>query len=282
MISVRTGKASCRKLFLNFACPFMGLLVSAALAQAQVTPLPLAHSHNDYEHKRPLLDALDRGFCSIEADVWLVDGNLLVAHNKSGVRNDRTLQSLYLDPLRERVEKNGGRVYAGGPPVTLLIDFKSEAADTYRALVAAIKPYEKMLTVFHPDRIETNAVTIILSGNSPRDLLKAEPVRRASYDGRLNELDSAVPPTLMPLVSDTWAKYFKWRGKGPLSAEEREKLKKYVEKTHQQGKRIRFWAIPDGPDCWSELLAAGVDVIGTDHLDELRDFFAARAQSSAK
>ena len=43
----------------------------------QSEPLPPAHAHNDYEHRRPLQDALDRGFNSVEADVWLVDGELL-------------------------------------------------------------------------------------------------------------------------------------------------------------------------------------------------------------
>ena len=37
-------------------------------------PLAQAHAHNDYEHTRPLHDALDHSFTSVEADVWLVDG----------------------------------------------------------------------------------------------------------------------------------------------------------------------------------------------------------------
>ena len=45
---------------------------------AQPTPLIHAHAHDDYEHTRPLLDALDHGFCSVEADIYLVDGKLLV------------------------------------------------------------------------------------------------------------------------------------------------------------------------------------------------------------
>lgn len=58
------------------------LLVLHALAQsavAQPAPLERAHAHNDYEHARPLFDALERGFNSVEADVHLVDGRLLVA-----------------------------------------------------------------------------------------------------------------------------------------------------------------------------------------------------------
>lgn len=33
-----------------------------------VIPLARAHAHNDYVHTRPLLDALEHGFTSIEAD----------------------------------------------------------------------------------------------------------------------------------------------------------------------------------------------------------------------
>ena len=42
-----------------------------------VAPLARAHAHNDYLHERPLLDALDHGFTSVEADIFLVDGKLL-------------------------------------------------------------------------------------------------------------------------------------------------------------------------------------------------------------
>lgn len=55
-------------------------------------PLVHAHAHDDYEHKRPLFDALDRGFCSVEADVHLVDGQLLVAHIR--VQFDRYAERL--------------------------------------------------------------------------------------------------------------------------------------------------------------------------------------------
>ena len=57
------------------------LLAGAPAAGAAPTPevelgapLAQAHAHNDYEHDRPLLDALEHGFTSVEADVWLVDG----------------------------------------------------------------------------------------------------------------------------------------------------------------------------------------------------------------
>src|SRR5258705_8249661 len=70
-----------------------------------VKPLPQAHAHNDYEHARPLFDALDQGFCSVEADIFLVEGGLLVAHNPQKVKPEPTLQAPFLHPLPQTVKR---------------------------------------------------------------------------------------------------------------------------------------------------------------------------------
>src|SRR2546423_3555138 len=109
---------------------------SAAASPETNSPPPLtrAHAHNDYEHTRPLLDALEHGFCSIEADIWLVDGKLLVAHHRDKVKPDRTLQALYLDPMRERVSRNGGGAYSSGPPARMAIAWRGERRATHTAV----------------------------------------------------------------------------------------------------------------------------------------------------
>src|SRR5262245_25702012 len=84
--------------------------VAVTFGQVKIQPLSRGHAHNDYAHERPLLDALEHGFCSVEADIYLVEGHLLVAHDRGQVQPGRTLQALYLDPLRDRVQKNGGKV----------------------------------------------------------------------------------------------------------------------------------------------------------------------------
>src|SRR5438552_16696309 len=124
-------------------------------------PLTRAHAHNDYEHPRPLFDGLDHGFCSIEADVWLVDDHLLVAHDREKVKATRTLQALYLNPLRERVRKNRGRVYPNGPEVILLVDVKSDAEKTYAALRQVMPEYADMVTVFRDGNVQTTAVKTV-------------------------------------------------------------------------------------------------------------------------
>ncbi len=246
-----------------------------ALTAADITPLPNAHAHNDYEHQRPLLDALDQGFCSVEADIHLVDGRLLVAHDRSGTRPDRDLDSLYLTPLHERVKKHGGRVHPGHPDFTLLIDFKTEAGPTYAAIKPLLAEHADMLTTFGPDGVRKNAVTVILSGNKPSEEMRPEATRLAAIDGRMKDLAGTEPATWMPLVSERWGALFKWRGSGPLPEDEAARLRELVQKAHAQGRRIRFWAIPDNPAGWAAVTQAGVDLVNTDHLAELRQFLLA-------
>lgn len=248
----------------------------------QAAPLRQAHAHNDYEHRRPLLDALDQGFTSVEADVWLVDGQLLVAHDRDQVVPGRTLERLYLSPLEARRQMNGGAVYPGWDGgFQLLVDVKSEAAATWDAVHEALARHPRLMTRFTADDTEPGAVTAVISGNRDRARMLAEPVRYAGYDGRLADLESGTPASFMPLVSDNWTRTFTWNGEGPMPTTEQQKLRLIVARAHEHGYRVRFWATPDQPGpartaVWRELLDAGVDHLNTDDLDGLRRFLASR------
>lgn len=239
---------------------------------AAVVPLPQAHAHNDYRHERPLLDALDHGFCSVEADIFLVDGRLLVGHDRSELREERTLQALYLDPLRQRIVDNEGRVFPDGPPMTLLIDIKSEAEATYAALRGVLVGYRDMLTTAANDQQSEGAVVIVISGNRAERVISSDGDRHAGIDGRLSDIGSDRPVHLMPLISDRWSSHFTWRGEGSMPAVERNRLEAIVEQVHREGRRIRFWATPDRLEMWQALHDAGVDLINTDDLEGLGNF----------
>ncbi|MFF1820651.1 glycerophosphodiester phosphodiesterase family protein [Kribbella sp. NPDC058245] len=246
-----------------------------------VRALPSAHAHNDYEHRRPLQDALDRGFNSVEADVWLIDGELRVAHDEKDAKPGRTLESLYLKPLADRVRANHGQVYQHGRDFQLLIDIKSDGPSTYAAVDTALRKYRGISTIFANGRVLKGAVTSVISGNRPLDVLKAQKIRYAGYDGRLSDLNSGMPASLMPLVSDNWTNNFTWQGVGPMPTAEQAKLREIVLTAHHAGYRVRFWATPDARGAardalWSELAAAGVDNLNTDDLHGLEDFLRNR------
>lgn len=264
--------------FTDFPDRAVGFLKSPVgnVSSGAIAPLLRAHAHNDYEHPRPLLDALEHGFCSIEADIWLVDGQLLVAHDRDQVKPERTLRALYLEPLRERMQRNGGRIYPDGPPVTLMIDLKSEATTTYELLRRTLADYREMLTEFSSSATTHRAVTVILSGNRPMVEVAKEVERWVALDGRLADLDTQTSPHLIPLISDNWKQYFTWRGAGTFPNQERIKLQQLVQQAHEQGRRIRFWGAPDNLAAWQELQAAGVDLINTDDLRGLGKFLSGR------
>ncbi|MGW1074163.1 phosphatidylinositol-specific phospholipase C/glycerophosphodiester phosphodiesterase family protein [Streptomyces sp. NPDC002537] len=245
-------------------------------------PLRHAHAHNDYEHPHPLSGALSHGFGSVEADIWLVGNELLVAHDASELDPTRTLESLYLDPLSNRVGAGHGRVFPGyGLSLQLLIDIKTPGAPTYRELSRHLRRYRSMLSVCDHGRVRRGAVTAVISGDrGARGPMEEERVRCAFYDGRLADLGSGVPASFAPLVSDNWTANFTWKGVGPMPERERARLAGIVSTAHSEHRQVRFWATPDQPGpardaLWRELLAAGVDYLNTDDLAGLEAFLRA-------
>jgi len=247
-----------------------GFLTSSTLTA--VEPLIPAHAHNDYEHTRPLLDALDQGFCNVEADIFLVEGKLLVAHNLKDVKPERTLQALYLNPLRERVQRNGGRVFTNGPEFTLMIDLKTAWTNTYPTLRAVLADYAELLTLFRDGTTRTNAVRVVISGNRALEMFAGETVRFAAYDGTFAELDSSKTADLIPWISANWAPNFTWRGQGEMPKTEQLRLQEIVTKAHAKGRRVRFWGAPDRMEFWKAMRDADVDLINTDDLAGLARF----------
>lgn len=245
-------------------------------------PLAQAHAHNDYEHDKPLFDALSHGFTSVEADVWLVDGELLVAHDRENVEKGKTLESLYLDPLDELVRKDGHSVYPGWDgSLQLLIDIKSDGESTYAAVEQELSEHPALMSRYSKGKVTTGPVTAVISGNRPLATMAAADKRYGFFDGRASDLASGMPSTLMPLVSNNWTKLFTWQGVGPMPEPERTKLHAYVAAAHGKGYRVRFWATPDQPGeardaMWSELYRAGVDHINTDDLAGLQKFLTGR------
>ena len=234
---------------------------------------PTAHAHNDYEHARPLWDALDHDFCSVEADVFLVKDALLVGHYFLGLRVERTLESLYLEPLRQRAEKLGGKIQPDSNHFDLWIDLKTDWQELYPALRKVFEKYDDLITHVEDGRTVEKAVRIILSGNRPSaEVLAQEKKRYVFLDGRVGDLDSELSSEMIPVISDNWKSLFTWNGTGEMPPEEREKLKTLVRKTHEKGCRIRFWNTPDKEILWKTQFDFGVDYLNTDKPQQMRDF----------
>jgi len=236
--------------------------------------IPFAHAHNDYEHERPLLDALDQGFVSFEADIHLIEGELYVYHDHpEQLDPERTLKNLYLDPLMERVRQNGGWIYpAYEKPVQLLVDIKTEGESTYEVLARQLKKYRRMLYQSKGNQVTKGPVMIVLSGNRPMEIVRNAKKRLVALDGRPGDLGKGYSVAVMPLISDHYRNQLQWTGEGIPPSDQLRSLKQLATAVHDEGKTLRLWASPENKAVWQFLLRGGVDYLNTDLLQQLHEF----------
>ena len=226
-----------------------------------------AHSHNDYEQPRPFTQAYDEQFGSIEADIFLVNRKLLVGHNPRDLTPARTLEQLYLLPLKAMVEKNHGYPYADKTRrLQLLIDVKSDSVKTLDALVTLLKHYHSIRT--------NHFIKIVVTGNRPGPEHYRDYPAFIWFDGRLNQQYTSSALARIALLSDNLNNYIKWKGEAPMDIEEHNKILSLVKKSHELKKPVRFWAIPDNRVGWREMEKLQVDYLNTDHIENLADFLS--------
>jgi hypothetical protein len=242
---------------------------------SQTIPLKHAHAHNDYLHKHPLFDALDNGFTSIEVDVYLHKGKLRVSHLPFLLSRKKTLEELYLQPLRSVININAGSVYAGmNTPIVLMIDFKTEADVTYTALCEVMKPYSDLITLYEEDSVcVQRSINVLISGRSPVNQLLIADSSYASIDGPISFMKDTVKRKVCTRFSDAWSAHFTWKGEGEMAEREMSRLKEMVNGAHALQKEIRFYHLPDKPQVWKVLLENGVDWINTDKLSEFGQWY---------
>lgn len=228
---------------------------------------PVLHAHNDYEHERPLFDALSYGFHSVEADIHLWEGRLVVAHDEP-VAPFLDFEEAYLFPLRKRWQENEGKVYADDErPFFLLIDVKTEAKATWETLQKLLSNYDDILELGN----KAGGVRPIISGNRSPELL-SDTYTLAAYDGRPSDLGKGHDALRMPWISENYVKVIGSLNRGIPTEEEQAKISSLAKKVHAEGKLFRLWFTPESEEVWEILLQCGVDILNTDDLARARTF----------
>ena len=245
----------------RFALPLLLIASCWSFHGRTQTASPWAHSHNDYEQPKPFHHAFGRGFRSIEADVWLIDGRLLVAHDRKDARPERSLAGLYLDPLSAMLDRKGR--WKKGPKerkLQLLIDVKSESNSTMMALEDLLKRYPRLTA--------GSALTFAVSGNRPPVESYGDWSGFIRFDGRPGTAYDSSSLTRLALISDSWANYIDRK----TLRFDILKASRAVEVAHSLGKPFRFWASPDNETGWRLAASIGADFLNTDRIDALADF----------
>lgn len=231
------------------------------------------HSHNDYNQTIPFLQAYYAGMGSIEADVFLRNGKLMVAHEQGAISPLNTLDKLYLQPIADLFAKRQGSVYGDtSRALQLLIDIKEEYVDVIPELIKELNRYPG---VFDPS-VNRAAVRVVLSGNTPDASQYADYPQHIFFDGRPGIRYTAAQAARLGMISAALDDYSVWNGKGTPTNDDLRKLSALVNDAHAMHVPFRFWATKDSPNAWIELEKMGVDWIGTDHPEALSQFFAKR------
>ncbi len=239
------------KKLLFFAC-----VLTSFGGYAQTKAAFAVHSHNDYLQPVPFWDAFSAGCASIEVDVILKEGELMVAHEKESIHASRTFESLYLKPIQQGVDLGLIKEFN----FHLLVDIKTEAYSTLDLLVNQTQPYAAIL--YSPEN--PTGLKLIISGGRPK---AADYVKYPSwifFDYQSKELTAELPWEKIGMVSLSFSRFSVWNGKGRIVESQRQQLQAFIDLVHSFDCPVRFWASPDGKTAWRAFQEMGIDYINTD------------------
>jgi alkaline phosphatase len=216
-----------------------------------------------------LVNALRNKVYSLEADVYLVNGELKVAHDRRDLASAPSLDSLYLQPIIDLFKTNHGRVSTDNNYAPLLlIDVKENGEAALRALTKCLSLYPSVFD----RRVNRAALQVVISGDRGNPSQWTSWPSFILFDGRVNEQYNKAQMERVAFFSDSFANYTRQK------ANTDSLIKQLAEKVHYSGKLLRLWAIPDNPSGWMQLRQFGVDIVNTDKVTECRAYFSAHFQ----
>ena len=223
-----------------FGFPLLALLLCLCATAAAKRPI-LIHSHNDYARTVPFYQAYAQQVYSIEADVFLVDGKLLVGHDLPDLTPELTFEALY--------------------------------AETAPTLDAVVKLLDKYPAVFDT-RVNPEAVRIAVTGRVPAPADFAKYPAYVLFDGAWDADYTPGQLERIALVSADFGDFSVWNGKGSIIAAELKNIEKVIDRAHAMGKPVRFWGAPEGVTVYYTFYDMGIDYINTDRPEACADFFS--------
>ena len=238
-------------------------------AYAQQLPI-IYHSHNDYNRTVPFWEAYSQHCASIEADVFLQDGEILVAHNRKDVTAERSLRKMYIEPIVKTFRENGGRMWKGSDDrLQLVVDLKT--GESLPGVIALAEEYPDVFTT-------ENGVKIVITGDEPAPEDFGKWPAWLWFDGDFKDGKLNYTPELLKriaMISTDFRKFARnWNGKGRMINSELEAVTKAIETAHEAGKPIRFWDAPEGTTAYFTLHKLGVDFFNTDYPAQCALFFS--------
>jgi hypothetical protein len=225
----------------------------------------------------------------VEADIWLDGNTLLVGHRKHSLSSDRTLKSLYVDPLAtilSNLNTNSSTDTSVGifdldpkATLTLLIDIKTDGNATWPTILHQLAPLRSggWLSYWNgtSKTLARGPITVVGTGNTLFDQVVADQDRYVFFDAPLNEISQNYTYTtensyyasasLKKAVGIVWP----W---GPTE-NQKQTMQKMISAAAERGLPSRFWSIPSWPvslrmKLWRFLVDSGIGMLNVDDVVE--------------
>ena len=244
---------------------FRALISIAAILFVHIgNAQPIIHSHNDYTHALPFWDAYNNNAGVIEADVYEVGGELMVAHNKTDIKPSATLNNIYIQPIVKLFSDSKSNAHS----FYLMIDIKENQARVLQVLMKLLQQYP---SVFNR-QVNKNAVQVFISGERPPDTTFHNYPSSIMFDGLPGKKYATADLEKIVMISDNFSNYSNWNGIDKLSNEDSIKIESVIQSAHALGKLVRLWGAPDTEQCWQTFINLHADVINTDRVGACRQF----------
>lgn len=241
-----------------------------------------AYAHNDYANPRPLTDALALGYQGAEADVFLVGGELRLGHERPVAEHGAALEVEYLAPLRVLVARCGS-LTASGQPFLLTVDIKEKSRPTFDSLVALLERYPELFVpggATAADARHEAPIVVVLVGWYPEPLpsTSAVPLGRQLL---VRHVDGGQLRITDPEIRLIGINYRKTMGRWWVTPGRRRRWLSTIRelKAANPSLRIRVFHAPVDEHLYRQLLAARVDLIGTQKLTETARLLGANLTS---
>jgi hypothetical protein len=250
---------------MKFLLVSITFILSNFLSSAQ----PRIHAHNDYQKPEPLINALRYKAFTIEADIYLYNNKILVAHDKKELPTAKTLDSLYLQPIIKLFEQHKGTISKDSSyaPI-LMIDIKENGETVITELIKLLSSHRSVF-----DRsVNKKAVQVVISGDRTASSKWNSYPTYILFDGRPYEIYDDAVLNRVVFISDSYSKYIN-------AKDSTTQLKELVKKVHGMNKLLRLWGTPDDPSSWKRFQQLEIDIINTDKVEECRNYLIQRSKN---
>jgi hypothetical protein len=243
----------------------------------------------------PLFDALAAGCISVEADIWQGRGpdnapvdDLFVGHNLKSLRADRSLNTLYINPLIYLLEYQNNVTSPGSPvgifdtapnqTLVLLLDFKTGGAETWPLVQKQLQPLRDRgwLSKWNSTyRTRTQApITVVATGNALLNSVIHLSTQDVFFDAPLEQLDKKNDYTAensyfasVSMGNAIGKVSFLGLNNGQIAV-----VKNQTTVAREKGLFSRYWDTPAWPiskrnRIWATLVEHGVGLLNVDSLE---------------